>query len=550
MISDRASQKIFRAEADVLCSAKYGRVMRELVVWVLAVTAGLTAATAQAVSCAGLRAVAPKGAAITLAEVVGTGAFVAPTADKSAPATQKEGEAQAFKELPAFCRVALTFKPAPDSDIKVEIWMPVSGWNGRFLGVGNGGWGGEINYNSLAGAMRQGFATGSSDMGTGGFFAPNRSTWTVLESDDRLKDFGFRATHLMTVAAKILIKALYGTGPKFSYWNGCSTGGKEGLAEAQRFPDDYNGIVEGDPASYFTHLMFSLQWYSAAARSDPAGAIPPGKFVSLHRAVLNACDAADGVVDGIVSDPERCHFDPQTIACKKDDSPDCLTVAQLKTVKAIYGGARNPRTGAPIFPGEIPGSELGWAGMLHVPGPTLTSLSYFQFALHRDPLWNPETLNFDSDVVFADRADGDLLNDIDPDLRAFKAHGGKLLMFHGWSDPIISPMESVHYFQSVVDAMGGVEKTTDFVRLFMLPGVGHCQGGPGADAFDKMSVIERWTEQGLAPDAIVASHAGNAGPQISRPLCAYPEIAEWNGKGDTLDAASFSCKLRSSRRMK
>ncbi len=520
------------------------RAARTIIQCALVGVAGSTPVVAQAVSCASLKTAGLEDATITSAETVEPGAFVLPTTDETVPAAQKERAVQAFEELPAFCRVAVTFKPAPDSSIKVEVWIPARGWNGRFLGVGNGGWGGEINYNSLAGGLRQGFATGASDMGTGGFSAPDRSTWTVLESDDRLKDFGYRSTHLMTLAAKTLIQAFYGTGPKFSYWNGCSTGGKEGLAEAQRFPDDYNGIVEGDPASYFTHLMFSLQWYGAAARSDPAGPLPPSKFAALHRAVLNACDAADGVVDGIVSDPERCRFDPQTIACKKADSPDCLTPAQLKTVTAIYGGARNPRNSAQIFPGEIPGSELGWAGMLNVPGPTLTSLSYFQFALHRDPQWNPQTLNFDSDVAFADHADGEILNDIDPDLKAFKAHGGKLLMFHGWSDPIISPMESIDYFENVVDAMGGMDKTTDFVRLFMFPGVGHCQGGPGPDIFDKIGAIEQWAEQGLAPDAIVATRTGGDGHPMSRPLCAYPEFAEWNGKGDTDDAASFSCKLR------
>ncbi len=543
MKTNRALKKKSCAGLGLFCSAKGFRAMRGFMIWLLSVTAALAPAAAQAVSCEILKTVGLEGATINSAETVGPGAFIPPAADTIAPAAQRERAVQAFKELPTFCRVAVTFKPAPDSDIKVEVWMPASGWNGRFLGVGNGGWGGEINYNSLAGALRQGFATGSSDMGTGGFSAPNRSTWTVLESDDRLNDFGFRSTHLMTVAAKTLIQAFYEAPPKFSYWNGCSTGGKEGLAEAQRFPDDYNGIVEGDPASYFTHLMFSLQWYGAAAKSDPAGPIPPGKFVVLHQAVLNACDAADGVADGIVSEPESCHFDPQTIACKKEDDPDCLTPAQVKTVTAIYGGARNPRTGIQIFPGEVPGSELGWAGMLHVPGPTLTSLSYFQFALHRDPQWNPQTLNFDGDVGSADRANGEILNDVDPGLRAFKAHGGKLLMFHGWSDPIISPMESVDYFESVVDSMGGIGETTDFVRLFMLPGVGHCQGGPGPDTFDKIGAIERWTEHGRAPDAIVATHAGPDGPPMSRPLCAYPEVAEWNRKGDINDAASFNCRV-------
>jgi len=541
MKPNRALPKDSRATFGLLKGAALICARITFVLLAMAIAAGLNA-MAETIPCESLKATVVQGAAITSAETVAPGAFMPPAADQVVPPAQKERAAQAFKALPAFCRVAMAFKPSTDSDIKVEVWMPASGWNGRFLGVGNGGWGGEINYNSMAGALREGFATGSSDMGTGGFSVPDRSTWTLLESDDRLKDFGFRSTHLMTVAAKTLIQALYGMGPKFSYWNGCSTGGKQGLAEAQRYPGDYNGIVEGDPASYFTHLMFSLQWYGAAAMNDPDGSMPPEKFAMLHQAVLKACDAQDGVADGIVGNPEHCHFDPRTIACVKGDGPDCLTPGQVKTVTAIYGGARNPRTGVLIFPGLSSGSELGWAGMLHVPGPTLTSLSYFQFALHRDPHWSAQTLNFDSDVAAADRADGEILNEIDPDLRKFQALGGKLLMFHGWSDPIIAPMESVQYFESVVAVMGSMDHTTSFVRLFMLPGVGHCQGGPGPDTFDKIGVIERWTEQGLAPDAIAATHRSPDGAIMSRPLCAYPGVAHWSGSGNTNDAASFSCE--------
>jgi feruloyl esterase len=479
---------------------------------------------------------------IRLVQAVGAGSFTLPTSGETLPPAQRERLAQVFEKLPAFCRVDIEFKPAPQSDIRVEVWMPESAWNGRPLGVGNGGWGGVINYSGLAQGVMQGFAAASTDMGTAGFSAPDRTTWKILESDDRLVDFGSRATHLMTVAAKLLIQSFYGSSPHFSYWNGCSTGGKQGLAEAQRYPLDYNGIVEGDPASYFTHLMFSLQWYGAAARSVSASPMPASKFSALHQAVLKACDSSDGVADGIVSDPEHCNFDPRTIACKADDAPDCLTPAELKMVTAIYECAFNPRTGEQIFPGEEPGSELGWVGMLHVPGPTLTSLSYFQFALHRNPDWSPLSLNFDSDVADADRVDGATLNDIDADLHAFKAAGGKLIMFHGWSDPIIAPFESVHYYRSVVAAMGGSDQASSFVRLFMLPGVGHCQGGPGADNFDKIGLIEKWTESGLPPSAALVAHRDPPGSAFTRPLCPYPQSAFWRGTGDSNAAENFVCR--------
>lgn len=498
---------------------------------------------ATAASCESLKTLALSDTTVASAQVVDPGAFRPPEPAGETSAQEQVKELQTFGQLPAFCRVAATIKPAPDSNIRIEVWMPIAGWNRRFLGVGNGGWGGTINYGSMAGALRQGFAVGSSDMGTGGFVATHRSTWTMLESDDRLRDFGFRATHLMTVEAKAILREFYAEPPRFSYWNGCSTGGKQGLAEAQRYPEDYNGIVEGDPASYFTHLMFSLQWYGVSAKRDPAGAIPQDKFALLHRAVLRACDSLDGVEDGIIGDPQQCHFDPRSLACKSGDGTGCLSAAQIKTVEALYRGAANPRTGEQIFPGQAAGSELGWAGLLHVPGPTLTSLSYFQFALHRDPNWDATSLNFDEDVAAADAADGVILNDIDPDLRSFKAHGGKLIMFHGWSDPIISPGESIQYFDRVSQAVGGPKKTQDFVRLFMLPGVGHCHGGPGADDFDKIGAIERWTEQGSPPDALTATHHGDGnGPDITRPLCSYPETAHWNGSGNSGDASSFSCR--------
>ena len=518
------------------------RVSKALLPMCCALVLGLSVSSARAETCSGLKTISFPNTTFLSVELVEAGAFQLPVPNQGASPQGHAREEQAFRQLPAFCRVAVVIKPSAESNIHAEVWLPASGWNHRFLGVGNGGWGGTINYPSMAGALRQGFAVGSSDMGTGGFSNPDRSTWTVLESDERLRDFGFRATHLMTAEAKALLAAFYGNPPSFSYWNGCSTGGKQGLAEAQRFPDDYNGIVEGDPASVFTHLMFSLQWEGAAAKSDPVGPIPPEKFALLHRAVLKACDTVDGVADGIIGAPEQCRFDLQSIACKANDGPDCLTAAQVKVANSLYGGARNPRTGEQIFPGQTVGSELGWAGVLHVPGPTLTSLSYFQFALHRDPAWKPETLNFDSDVAAADRADGEILNDVDPDLRAFAARGGKLIMFHGWSDPIIAPGESIDYYESVVHT-AGAGNAAEFVRLFMLPGVGHCHGGPGADDFDKLEAIEQWRERGVAPDALIATHRADAnGKGMSRPLCAYPKTAHWTGTGNTDDAANFSCR--------
>ena len=345
----------------------------------------------------------------------------------------------------------------------------------------------------------------------------------------------------MTVQAKAIIAAFYGNAPRLSYWNGCSTGGKQGLTEAQRYPQDYNGIAEGDPANYWTHLMFGTTWPAVANLQDPASRIPPSKYAVLHKAALDACDRLDGVQDGIIGDPTRCHFDPKAIECSGPDAPTCLTAPQVEAARKIYAGPKNPRTGKQVFPGEEPGSEIGWGTEAAGPEPMSIPLTYFKYVLFKNPHWQWRTLNFDSDVALADRLDGDILNAINPNLQAFKAHGGKLLMYHGWSDAVIVPRVSVDYYESVVTAMGGEAKTLDFARLFMIPGMGHCMGGAGTDIFDRVGVLEQWVEQGVAPNNIPASHQTNGVTDLTRPLCPYPQVARWKGSGSTNDAANFAC---------
>ena len=428
--------------------------------------------------------------------------------------------------LPAYCRVTATLKPTEDSDIKVEVWMPASGWNGRFEAVGNGGWAGHIHTQDLSAALKGGFATAGTDTGHDG---NGNDARFAAGHPEKLIDFGYRAVHEMTTTAKAIIASFYGDGPKFSYWNGCSTGGKQGLTEAQRYPDDFNGIVEGDPASLFTHLMFGTIWPAEATLKDAASYIPPEKYQLIHRAVLEACDALDGVKDGLIEDPTRCRFDPKVLEC-------CLTAPQIEAVRKIYAGPTNPRTGEQIFPGLEPGSELSWKNLAGGPKPMEIPASYFRNLLFHDPAWDFRTLNFDSDVARADQLHGAILNADDPDLKAFAAHAGKLIMYHGWSDPVIAPMESVNYYNAVVAAMGGTAKTANFVRLFMAPGMGHCANGEGPSAFDKMGALEEWVEHGAAPDRIVAHGHG-----LTRPLCPYPEVARWKGSGSTSEAANFTC---------
>jgi feruloyl esterase len=450
----------------------------------------------------------------------------------------RRGDTDPLKGLPAFCRVTATLKPTRDSEIKIEVWLPGAGWNGRFLGVGNGGWAGRIHYEDLIVALRGGFATAGTDTG---HLGAGSDAKFAMGHPEKLIDFGYRSIHEMTVRAKAIIESFYGAGPKYSYWNGCSTGGKQGLTEAQRYPADYNGIIEGDPANMFTHLMFGTIWPAEVTLKDPAGYIQPDKYALIHRAVLDACDALDGVKDGVIEDPTRCHFDPKVLECKGADTPTCLTGPQVEAAKRIYAGPRNPRTGEQIFPGQEPGSELGWKGQAGGPKPMEIPASYFKYLVFQNPAWDFRTLNFDSDVATAERLHQAVLDAVDPDLKAFEASGGKLIMYHGWSDPVIVPMESVNYYRSVVAKMGGEEQTQKFVRLFMVPGMGHCGGGNGVNTFDKVGVLEQWVEHDVPPDQIIASRGTQGGSGLTHPLCPYPKVAHWKGTGSTKDAANYAC---------
>ena len=286
----------------------------------------------------------------------------------------------AAAKLPAFCRVAATLTPTRDPDIKIEVWMPGQGWNGKFLGVGNGGWAGNISYPAMAEALGRGYAVASTDTGHSG---NGGDASFALGHPEKLIDFGYRAVHEMTAAGKAFVRAFYDAAPRFSYWNGCSTGGKQGLTEAQRFPADYDGVIAGAPANNWTRLMTGLLWAGRATLGDPASHIPAEKLAILNRAALNACDARDGVADGVIENPRSCRFDPQAVTCKEGDGADCLTAAQVEAAKKIYGPATNPRTGEALFPGLPPGSEPGWGQAAGGPAPFPIPDSHFKYVVSR-----------------------------------------------------------------------------------------------------------------------------------------------------------------------
>ncbi len=495
--------------------------------------------SAAATSCESLSTLKLRDTTIVVAQLVAAGAFTPPAPFPEAG--PRGGLTLALaKDLPEFCRVAAVVKPVKDSEIKFEVWMPASNWNGKFMGIGNGGFTGRINYADMTAPLSRGYATASTDTGHEGGNDPS----FALGHPEKVIDFGYRAVHEMTVKAKVIIAVYYGQAPKFSYWNGCSTGGRQGLAEAQRFPGDFNGIAVGAPANFLTHLQASGVWKRQAIDKNPAGLVPPSKLALLHNAVLQTCDARDGVKDGVLEDPRRCDFDPKSLQCKGDDSPECLTGPQVELVRTFYGPVVNPRTKEQIYPGLMRGGELGWSAWHMVA--QLTKLifrpgDYFRYVVFQDVNWDYSTFDFDSGMALADQIDNGVTMAMDPNLGDFFRRGGRLLQYHGWSDPSISPVNSINYYNSVLDFMGGASKVQDSYRLFMVPGMDHCRGGEGPNTFDSIRTLERWVEAGQAPDRIIASHLKDGKAERTRPLCPYPKVAKYKGTGSTDDAANFIC---------
>ena len=491
------------------------------------------ASAASAADCAGLAKLALPGAAVTSAELVGPGAFVAPASPFPPPPGMPPAS---YKGLPSFCRVQVTATPAKDSDIKIEVWLPVQNWNGKFAGIGNGVWAGQIGYNAMIEPLMRGYAVAATDTGHTG--SGLDATWAVGHPD-RLVDFGYRAVHEMTVKAKAAVAAFYGKGPSLSLWVSCSTGGRQGLMEAYRYPADYDGISAMAPANPMTALMIQTIWTGNAALKTPQDAVPMTKLAVVHAAYLTQCDGKDGVSDGFSSDPERCGFDPGIVQCKGADAPDCLTAAQVETLRAVYGGVRDPRSGAPMFAGFQPGSEMQVGLLMMGPAPFPVATSYMRDVVFQDPNWDFRSFDYGKDGDTARKAGADIL-DVPPDgLKAFFARGGKLLLSHGWSDGLIPAPNTVAFYHAMLATMDA--KTAGrSMRLFMLPGTCHCGGGDGPFVFDALGAIDDWASADHAPARIVASRPPG-GPALSRPLCPYPSVARYAGTGDTNDAKSFVC---------
>ena len=501
----------------------------------IAFAAAVVALTRSAIAmdCAQLSSLRLPEAKITGAAPVAAGAFDGPASAFGVPPGVV---AATFKAMPAFCRVRATLAPSPDSDIRIEVWLPAENWNGKFVGIGNGVWAGSIDLFGMAKPLSRGYAVAATDTGHAGNGLDARF---AVGHPEKLTDFGYRAVHEMTVKAKALIAAFYGNGPRLSLWTSCSTGGRQGLMEAFRYPEDYNGISAGAPANPMTGLMIQTIWTGAAALKDADSAVPPAKLAVAHKAYIKMCDARDGVTDGLVSDPERCSFDPAVVQCKGADGPDCLTAGQVATLRAVYGGVKNARTGERIFSGFEPGSEMQLGLLMQGPEPFSVATSYMRDIVFKDPNWNFRTFNYDTDTAKAHDTGSALLDVPSDGLGRYFADGGKLLLYHGWNDGLIPAGNTVDFYK---DMTGKLDAATadSAVRLFMVPGMTHCAGGDGPWMFDALSTIDSWADKQSAPDRIVAVMPPGA-PAMSRPLCRYPQVAKYSGQGSTDDAASFEC---------
>jgi feruloyl esterase len=522
------------------------------------VAASAVAARAEGTACENLKSLKLPNVEITSAAVVAAGAFTPPPNPFFAPPPPPAGasaeqraagapppefaaaqarEAAVFKALPAFCRVQAKLTPTADSLINMELWMPAGGWNGRLEAVGNGAFQHSIQYGQFAQDLLKGYAVTVSDTGH-----QSNDNDFAIGHPEKLIDWGYRAVHLTAVTAKAVLAARYGAGPKYSYWNSCSTGGRQGWVASEYFPEDFDGFVIGDPANPMTRLQAGGIWANLAVNKNEASFISPDKWNMIHKTVVEACDAKDGLKDGLVTDYRQCNFNADSLLCKSGDSADCLTAPQLVALKKVVAGAKNPRTGESVYPGYplgvamLPGPVAG-KGHPDPSGPTTFQL------LFQDASFDYHNFDFDKDIARSDELGNQLLNAVDPaKLQPLFARGGKMLLYHGWNDTAISPLISIQLYDQAVAANGGREKTDSEIRLFMVPGMNHCGGGEGPNAFDKMAAITDWVEHGKVPDQIVASHSGADGKvDRTRPLCPYPQVAKYKGSGSIDEAVNFVC---------
>ena len=478
----------------------------------LALAAILSAAPIfAATACADLAKLPLPNTKITLAESVAAGAYRPPA------------NAAQFADLPGFCRVQATLTPSTDSDIKIEVWLPeATRWNRKFRGTGNGGLGGglAINAGPLATSIRAGYATAGNNTGHEG------GSEYAIGHPEKVKDFGYRASHEMVVTAKALMKAHYDATLQYSLMAESGGGTIAALSAAQRYPEDYDMLAVVSMSSQLTRHTFGQMWTWYATHETPASFIPPAKYPAIHEAALKACDAKDGLKDGLIGNAEKCRFDPGVIQCTGADAPTCITAPQVAAARKIYAGPKNPRTREQIYSPIFPGSELGWAQLSGGAEPLGIPVDFFRYYVFEDPKWDYKArpLNFDSDVAKADRPEIAAVNAVDPDLTRYFARGGKLLLIGGWADAAVPPGVAVDYYKKVV-ATTGAKATKQSMRFFMVPGMGHGLGTTGAENFnaDTLALIEQWKKTNNAPNQLVVDRFKD-GKQLGQlVVCPYSQ---------------------------
>jgi hypothetical protein len=505
-----------------------------------------TLAASPSENCEQLAQLEIPGASVLAAHLIGQGTFKPPNGTEVPIAK-------------ASCRVTATAHPSSDSVIKFEVWLPVD-WNGRIWGVGNGNLAGQIVYRYLGGRLADGYAMVATDAG----HETNSmdSTWAVGHPE-KVVDFGYRAIHEAAVDAKRVVAAFYGSMPAYSYFEGCSDGGREALMEAQRYPSDYDGIIAGAPANDWTHLQIAQAQMQFLWLADTSHQIPVGKLPALESAVLQACDKLDGVEDGIIEDPRRCSVPRSAVVCRGPETDRCLTQPQFDTFKRLHDGPVLA-SGQRLFRGFALGSDGAWDGMHFTSGDEKSGSfrfanGFFRDFVFEDPKWDFHTFDADRDGKLADQKLASILNATDPDLSRFVVRGGKLILYQGWSDPVIPAFPTVDYYRRVRSTLGA-KRTNESIRLFMAPGMEHCGSGPGPNRFGQYGIkggdpalhvgaaLQRWVELGIAPDRIIATKLKDdadpaSGVIRTRPLCAYPRVARYRGAGSTDDASNFDCTL-------
>ncbi|MBY0507015.1 MAG: tannase/feruloyl esterase family alpha/beta hydrolase [Bryobacteraceae bacterium] len=424
--------------------------------------------------------------------------------------------------LPAFCRIRAVARPVADSEIEFEVWIPAA-WNGKFQGVGNGGYSGALGYAAMQRALRSGYATASHNTGHAG-----DDLRFGQGHPEKVRDYAYRAVHVMTVNAKLLIRAHTGRAADKHYFVGCSAGGHQAMSEAQRYPEDYDGIVAGAPANNRLRQTMGLHYsWRALHREDGTPIVPAAKLPLITQAVVASCDARDGLKDGLIADPRRCG---------PVDLSGILTEPEAEAVRKVWAGLPGIFAGWPM--GSEDNGSQSWKTYLLTPTEPMRS-GLFRYFLFHDPHWDWRTLDYQRDLAYAEQHLG-FMQATARDMTPFARRGGKLLMYAGWVDPVVPPQDTVSYYEAVSRQMGE-PATHGFFRLFMAPGMAHCGGGPGPNDFDSVGALDQWVTKGIAPERIIAGHATNGIVDRTRPLCAHPKVARYKGAGSIDEAANFVC---------